>query len=147
MNRMSFGWLDAYMHVSTCGTSSQCCQQDSKRTNQQQGYNFNHIVVPTRSYQSLSSNVPESSCFDYGGQLVAHHSVLIFVFPSPVRRRVAQAGQGILTNMLSTWPRSGSCEFMRKPDQSSNAGNPEGAPHRGRLFFGYFLFGEAKESN
>ncbi len=33
------------------------------------------------------------------------------------------------------------------PDQSSNAGNPAGAVNRGRLFFGYFLFGEAKESD
>jgi hypothetical protein len=36
---------------------------------------------------------------------------------------------------------------MRRPDQSSNAGNLEEVAGRGRLFFGYFLFGEAKESN
>ena len=36
---------------------------------------------------------------------------------------------------------------MRKPVQPSNGGNPEGAVYRGRLFLGYFLFGEAKESN
>jgi len=36
---------------------------------------------------------------------------------------------------------------MRKPDQSSNAGNPAGAARWGRLFFGYFIFGEAKESD
>jgi hypothetical protein len=33
------------------------------------------------------------------------------------------------------------------PDQSSNAGNRAAAANRGRLFFGYFLFGEAKESS
>ena len=33
------------------------------------------------------------------------------------------------------------------PDQSSNAGYREAAANRGRLFFGYFLFGEAKESD
>jgi hypothetical protein len=33
------------------------------------------------------------------------------------------------------------------PDQSSKQGNPEGAARWGRLFFGYFLFGEAKESD
>jgi hypothetical protein len=36
---------------------------------------------------------------------------------------------------------------MRKPDQSSNAGNLEEVADWGRLFFGYFLFGEAKESD
>ncbi|MBU1775783.1 MAG: hypothetical protein KJ899_03970, partial [Gammaproteobacteria bacterium] len=29
--------------------------------------------------------------------------------------------------------------------QSSNAGNPEGAAHRGRLFFGYFLLAKQKK--
>jgi len=33
------------------------------------------------------------------------------------------------------------------PDQSSNAGHPEGAANRGRLLFGYFFFGEARKSN
>ena len=36
---------------------------------------------------------------------------------------------------------------MRKPDQSSNAGYPEGAAHRGRLLFGYFFFGDARKSD
>ena len=40
---------------------------------------------------------------------------------------------------LSTWPRSGSCEFMRKPDQSSNAGYRVAAANRGRFLFGYFF--------
>jgi hypothetical protein len=39
-----------------------------------------------------------SICFacliQHGGQRVAHHEGLRFWFPSPVRRRVAQAGQG-----------------------------------------------------
>ncbi len=30
----------------------------------------------------------------YGGQLAAHHAFLIFAFPSPVRRRVAETRQG-----------------------------------------------------
>jgi hypothetical protein len=37
----------------------------------------------------------------YGGQLVAHTIFgFDFRFLSPVRRRVAEAGQGILTNMF-----------------------------------------------
>ncbi len=52
------------------------------------------------------SNVPESNCFgylpQYGGQLVARPFFLVFGFrfSSPERRRVAEAGQGILTNMF-----------------------------------------------
>ena len=34
-----------------------------------------------------------------------------------------------------------------RPAWASSAGNPVGAALPGRLFFGYFLFGEAKESN
>jgi len=50
-------------------------------------------------------NVPESNYFgylpQYGGQLVAHPIFgFEFRFSSPDRRRVAQAGQGILTNMF-----------------------------------------------
>jgi hypothetical protein len=50
-------------------------------------------------------NVPELNCFAYlllcGGQLVAHPFFgFDFCLSSPVRRRVAQAGQGILTNMF-----------------------------------------------
>jgi hypothetical protein len=41
--------------------------------------------------------------FMYGGQLVAHPIFdvgFVFCLSSPVRRRVAEAGQGILTNMF-----------------------------------------------
>ena len=31
------------------------------------------------------------------------------------------------------------------PDQSSNAGYPEGAANRGRLFFGYFILAKQKK--
>jgi hypothetical protein len=46
------------------------------------------------------SNVPESHCFAYllqhGGQLVAHPIFGFgFLFFSPERRRVAEAGQGM----------------------------------------------------
>ncbi len=45
------------------------------------------------------SNVPELNCFSYlllyGGQLVARHmGFTVLNFSSPVRRRVAQTGQG-----------------------------------------------------
>ena len=47
--------------------------------------------------------------------------------------------------------RRGLCErvarVLQPPDLPSNAGNRAAAANRGRLFFGYFLFGEAKESN
>ena len=48
---------------------------------------------------------------------------------------------------LSTWTRSGSCEFMRRPVWLSNAVNPAGAVRWGRLLFGYFFFGEARKSD
>ncbi|ADE11501.1 hypothetical protein Slit_1264 [Sideroxydans lithotrophicus ES-1] len=35
----------------------------------------------------------------------------------------------------STWPRSGSCEFMRRPGRSSNAGNPQSGRRTGVAFF------------
>jgi len=34
---------------------------------------------------------------------------------------------------------------MRKPDPSSNAGNPEGMADWGRLFLGYFLLAKQKK--
>jgi len=74
--------------------------------------------------------------------------LVIFAFPSP--HPPPSSGDwsgGVGEDCLSTWTRSGSCEFVRKPDQPSNAGNPEGMVDWGRLFLGYFLFGEAKESD
>ena len=54
---------------------------------------------------------------------------------------------GVRRICLSTWTRSGSCEFMRRPVWLSNAGNPAGAVRWGRLLFGYFFFGEARKSD
>jgi len=45
---------------------------------------------------------------------------------------------------LSTWPRSGSCEFMRKPDQPSNAGNLVRGGGLGAISFGYFSWQDKK---
>jgi len=45
----------------------------------------------------------------------------------------------------STWPRSGSCEFMRRPVWLSNAGYRAAAANRGRLFLGYFLLATQKK--
>lgn len=46
---------------------------------------------------------------------------------------------------LSTWPRSGSCEFMRRPVWLSNAGHRKAAANRGRLLFGYFFLAKQEK--
>jgi hypothetical protein len=53
---------------------------------------------------------------------------------------------GVMTFPLDTSRlRQPSC--FRGPILFRNVGNPEGARHSGLLFFGYFLFAEAKESD
>jgi hypothetical protein len=97
-------------------------------------------------------NVPELNCFDYGGQLAAHHVVLIFAFPSPVRRLDSSQTSGDLgEHCLSSAVGHGLCAPPGRVAQprllAKYRGNPAGAARWGRLFFGYFLFGEAKESD
>jgi hypothetical protein len=69
-----------------------------------------------------------------------------FIFPCAPPSSADQTG-GVRRICLSTWPRSGSCEFMRRPVWLSNAGDPAGAVRWGRLLFGYFFFGEARKSD
>ena len=68
--------------------------------------------------------------------------VLEFRFLPPERRLGhPQAGGGLGEDCLST-----QCEF-RSPACLGLTEGTRRAANRGRLFFGYFLFGEAKESD
>ena len=74
--------------------------------------------------------------------------ILVFRFSFPCAPPSSADQTGVVRRIcLSTWTRSGSCEFMRRPVWLSNAGNPEGAVRWGRLLFGYFFFGEARKSD
>jgi hypothetical protein len=74
--------------------------------------------------------------------------ILVFCFTFPCAPPSSADQTGVVRRIcLSTWTRSGSCEFMRRPVWLSNAGNPAGAVRWGRLLFGYFFFGEARKSD
>jgi len=113
-------------------------------------------MIPMRITKRLGVsqkwNVPESNCFDYGGQLAAHHTVLIFAFPSPVRRLdISQTSGDLGEHCPSSAAGHVLCALLGRVAQprllAKYRGNPAGAARWGRLFFGYFLFGEAKESD
>ena len=74
------------------------------------------------------------------------------VFPSPERRLDnSPTSGGLGEHCPSSAVRHGVCASLGRVAQprllTNYRGNPEGAANRGRLFFGYFLFGEAKESD
>ena len=78
--------------------------------------------------------------------------VLNFVFFSPVRRLdITQTGGGLGEHCLSSAAGHVLCALLGRVAQprlfAKYRGNPAGAVRWGRLFFGYFLFGEAKESD
>ena len=81
-----------------------------------------------------------------GNLLPTRFSVLGFSYSSPVRRRVAEAGQGILTNMFEHVDAQ-RVRVYEESCPSSNAGYRVAAANRGRLLFGYFFFGEARKSD
>ena len=91
----------------------------------------------------------------YGGQLVAHHIRLcfwVFAFYSPVRRLdQPQESGGLGEHCSSPAVGRGVCAPPGRVAQprllAADRGHPAGAANRGRLFFGYFFFGEAKESD
>jgi hypothetical protein len=100
----------------------------------------------------MSLNVSILNCFGYGGQLVAHHVVLIFAFPSPVRRLdISQTSGDLGEHCPSSAVRHGVCASLGRVAQPrlfvKYRGNPEGAARWGRLLFGYFFFGEARKSD
>ena len=105
--------------------------------------------LPTLNFKALlflplGTKVPESNCFDYGGQLVAHHTVLIFAFPSPVHRLdISPTSGGLGEHCLSSAVRHGLCASLGRVAQprllAKYRGNPEGAVNRGRLLWVTFL--------
>ena len=78
--------------------------------------------------------------------------ILGFDFPSPVRRLdISQTGGGLGEHCPSSATGHVLYALLGRVAQPrlfvKYRGNPAGAARWGRLFFGYFLFGEAKESN
>ena len=76
----------------------------------------------------------------------------VFDFLSPVRRLdQPQVSGGLGEHCSSPAVGCGVCAPPGRVAQprllAADRGYPAGAVNRGRLFFGYFLFGEAKESN
>ena len=78
--------------------------------------------------------------------------ILGFAFLSPVRRLdISQTSGGVGEHCSSSAVGHGVCAPLGRVAQPrllvKYRGNPAGAANRGRLFLGYFLFGEAKESD
>ncbi len=72
------------------------------------------------------------------------HTTPAFQFPCAPPSSADQTGE-VRRICLSTWPRSGSCEFMRRPGWLSNGGNRVAAANRGRLLFGYFFLAKQEK--
>ena len=72
-------------------------------------------------------------------------TVLGFAFLPLIRHRVAQAGQGILTNMFEHVAAQRIVRVAQPRSFVADRGYPAAAANRGRLFFGYLLLAKQKK--
>ena len=101
--------------------------------------------------------IQSPGCFRLGAVLcaVTRHDVFEFAFllfiPPERRLDQLQVSGGLGEHCSSPAVGRGVCAPPGRVAQprllAADRGYPAGAVNRGRLFFGYFLFGEAKESN